>query len=132
MVSSVTSSALSGLSAASKRVQVAANNISNGLTVGKPNSTDPSEQAYKAQEVQQSTGEFGGVQTRVIERDPATQTAYNPNSPLADSSGLVETPNVDLGEEMVNMITAESSYKANAAVLRTNEDLEREVLDIVS
>lgn len=132
MVSSVTSSALAGLTAASKRVETASNNISNMLTVGKPGSVDPSEQAYQAKDVQQSTGEFGGVQARVVNRDPATQTAFNPKSPLSDSNGLVETPNVDLGEELVTMITAENSYKASAAVLRTAEELEREVLDIVT
>lgn len=132
MVNSVVSSALSGLSAASKRVQTAANNISNARSVGKPDSQDPAEQAYKAQEVRQSTGAFGGVQARVVERDPATQSAFSPRSSLADENGLVDTPNVDLGEELVNLITAESSYKANAAVLRTAQDIDREVLDIVT
>lgn len=132
MVSPVASSALAGLNAASKRVQAASNNISNVLTVGKVNATNPSEQAFHAQDVQQTSGASGGVQARIVERDPPTQTAFNPTSPLADSNGLVDTPNVDLGEELVNLITAESSYKANLAVLRTDEELEREVLDIVT
>ena len=72
------------------------------------------------------------MQARVVDRDPPTQTAFDPTSPLADSNGLVDTPNVDLGEELVNLITAESSYKANIAVLRTEEELERETIDIVS
>ena len=55
MVNQVISSAISGLNAAGQRVNVAASNIANANVIGKNASKLPSEQAYQAKDIQQTT-----------------------------------------------------------------------------
>ena len=127
-----TSSALSGLRAAEARVGVASNNIANQQSVGRVDATDPSEQAFQAQEVVQSTQSTGGTQAQLISRSPGSLLAFDPNSPLANNEGLVDTPNVDLGQEFTNLIQAENSYGASLEVLQVQDEIAEETLDILS
>ena len=125
------STSISGLMSASKKVAVAASNIVNADGVG---STDPknANQAYSAQVTQDTTTAGGGVKTVSLNRTPAFVPSYQPDSPFADGQGLVNAPNVNLDEELINTKTAENAYKANAQVLRTGlemQDTLREALD---
>ena len=104
MIDSLLNTAISGLKTASKRAEVAADNIVNVNTDG-----------FSADTVQQtsivtnSTPAGGsGVQAQIIAG----------NQP------------VDLASEIVNLIQAEVAYKASAATLRTAEDLADELVDI--
>lgn len=106
-------SALSGLSAAEKRLQAAAQNIANQLS-----------ENYKAQKIEQTAIESGGVKVEAVEKDPATITTV-------DSEGNpVELPNVSLEEEVVQQIVATYTYKANLRVLQTAQDLQEALLNI--
>ncbi len=124
--------AASGLAAASRAFQNSANNVANAGTVGRVGATDPSEQAFQPQDIQQVTTPGGGVGTVAVTRDPATQTVFAPGSPLANDRGLVDAPNVDLGEELVSQIAAEAAFSANAAVIRSVDEQQDELLDILS
>ena len=124
--------AASGLAAASRAFQNSANNVANAGTVGRVGATDPSEQAFQPQDIQQVTTPGGGVGTVSVTRDPATQTVFAPGSPLANDRGLVDAPNVDLGEELVSQIAAEAAFSANAAVIRSVDEQQDELLDILS
>ena len=44
----------------------------------------------------------------------------------------MEAPNVDLGEELVTQIAAEAAFSANAAVIRSVDEQQDELLDILS
>ena len=132
MVNQVISSAISGLNAAGQRLNVAASNIANANVIGKNASKLPSEQAYQAKDIQQTTDINGAVKTNIINRTPSTLVAYDPKSPLRNEAGLIDIPNVDIGEELVNLITAESNYKANAKIISTQTDLDKELIDIIS
>ncbi|NBX66346.1 MAG: flagellar biosynthesis protein FlgC [Proteobacteria bacterium] len=132
MVSPVTI-ALSGLNATSTRVAASASNIANAHTVGAREGTEGPD-AYTPVDVVQvsigaETGELQGTQAEVVERDPATTPAYQPDSPYADSQGLVEAPNVDYGAELINARTAALAYKANLAVIKVADEMERDLLD---
>ena len=48
---------------------------------------------------------------------------YDPKHPLADQSGHVTMPNVNVVEEMVNMISASRSYQTNAEMMNTAKGL---------
>lgn len=43
--------------------------------------------------------------------------AYEPNNPLHDIKGQVRVANVDLGSQMVDLITAQEDYQANASAI---------------
>lgn len=124
------SSAVSGLNAASLRIQTAGNNIANARSVGRPDATERSERAFQAQEVVQSSLETGGTTAEVVTRDPGGQLAFDPSSPLANDEGFVETPNVDFAQEFSTLIQAEASYKASLKVIETVEETERELIDV--
>ena len=124
--------AASGLAAASRAFQNSANNVANAGTVGRVDATDPSEEAFEPQDIQQTTTPGGGVATVTVPRDPATQTVFAPDSPLANDQGLVEAPNVDLGEELVTQISAEAAFRANAAVIRSVDEQQDDLLDIIT
>ncbi len=80
----------------------------------------------------QTANETGGTTSQVIPKKPGMVNAYAPDSPFANSEGLVGTPNVDLAEEAVNLKLAEISYKANLSVLKTAQDMTEELLNTVN
>jgi flagellar basal-body rod protein FlgC len=55
---------------------------------------------------------------------------YDPSHPDADPQGYVYLPNVNLVQEMVQMLNANRSYEANAAVIRTAKDMALKALEI--
>ncbi|WP_425407046.1 flagellar basal body rod protein FlgC [Hwanghaeella sp.] len=125
--------AVSGLNAATRRLDASANNIANAGTVGRVGAqAGDADQAFQAQTVQQTSTTGGGTRAAIVPRNPATQTVFAPDSPLANGQGLVEAPNVDLGEELVNQISAEAAFKANAAVIRSVDEQQDDLLDILS
>ncbi len=102
----VLSTATSGLRAASLRANNAASNIVNINTPG-----------YTATTVSQGTVRTGGN--------------------IAGGSGInaqiIATElGPDLGEEIIQLIEAETVYRANARVLETASDLSRDTLDIIT
>lgn len=112
-MSSVSATSLSGLYANETRINVAAQNIAN---VDSEN--------YKAQAVQQSTDAAGGVDARVVDKNP-------PSITVSDTEGGTEQrPNVDLAEEVVNAQVATYSAEANLKVLKAQDKLDKYLLNI--
>lgn len=123
---------LSGLIASSSRLQTAANNIANVRTTsrvpasGNTPTADESlarQQAFAPQRTQQTPLPGGGVKARQVPVDPSHVTAYAPDDPNANTEGLVNFPNVSLAEELVQLRIAAQTYKANALVIRTAEEI---------
>ncbi|MFY8062701.1 MAG: flagellar basal body rod protein FlgC, partial [Usitatibacteraceae bacterium] len=48
---------------------------------------------------------------------------YDPKNPLADESGNITMPNVNVIDEMVNMIEASRAYQNNIEVMNTTKSL---------
>ncbi len=125
---------ISGLMSSSKKANVAASNIVNADVTG---STDvkSSNQAYKPQDTLDVSVTGGGVKTVSLDRNPSFIPSYEPNSPFADSEGLVNSPNVNLDEELINLKIAENAYKANITALKAGismQDTLQEALDTKS
>lgn len=114
----------SAMSAQSKRLNVSASNMANADSVAGPDG-----RPYRAKQVvfqvNPSIGtEIGGVQVSdVIESDAPLRLVYDPSNPFADDSGYVRMPNVDVVGEMVNTLSASSSYQANVEVMNTAKTL---------
>lgn len=118
--------ALSGLHAASKKVQAAASNIANMHTAGAPDGGSPA--PYNALTTAQTAQDGGGVRSAIIGKTPGFVPSYDPGSPFANEQGRVDAPNVDLAEEAVTMTQAKAAYKASAAVMRTANEMQDELL----
>ena len=124
---------LSGLMAQSKRLAVSADNIANMRSRG-IDPDGPAEQpgAYRPKQVQDVAVEGGGVRGEVLPVRPPSVETFEPSSPDADAQGLVDRPNVNLAEELVTQIQAQRAYEANAAAIRTQDEVLDSLLDIKS
>ena len=132
------SASLSGLMAQSKRLAVSADNIANMQSRGlrddgaseQPGGAQPG--AYRPKRVEDVTTAGGGVRAEVRSVDPASVKIYAPGRPDADANGVAAVPNVNLAEELVTQIRAQRAYEANAAAIRTQDEVADSLLDILS
>lgn len=64
------------------------------------------------------------------ETDTPFRKVYDPTHPDADQEGYVSYPNVNIVEEMINMISANRAYEANAQVIEASKSMALRALDI--
>ena len=57
---------------------------------------------------------------------------HDPKNPMADDTGYVTLPNVNVAEEMVNMLSASRSYQTNLEVMNTAKSLMLKTLSLGS
>jgi flagellar basal-body rod protein FlgC len=136
-MSNISTIALSGMNAASRRLDVSASNVANVTTTGAlPNAdgTVPAGEprAYDPLEVLQTASAGGGVQTSVAMARPSTMAASDPQAPFANQDGLVAAPNVDLAQELVGQMLASYTFSANATVLKADDRMTETLLDITA
>ena len=137
MIPGIDSSA-SALGAERIRLDVIAGNLANAQ-----NTSDASGQVYRRKMVVFSTklndalgaaeGSNAGSQVQVakIVDDPTPlPKIYMPGNPKADAQGMVQMPNVNPLDEMVDMMTASRSYQANLQVIQTGRSMFEQSLKI--
>ena len=120
------SSAQSALSALSTSLAVTANNVANGNTDG-----------FKSRDVRLATGPDGqGVRVGDLVADdsaggyrPAAVSAQNAAGVYEPTVAMVETSNVDLARQAASMVETARTVEANAAVIRTQDDMLGTLLD---
>jgi len=132
---SVLSIALSGMTAATRRLEVSARNIANASSSGPlPDASDEVKAkfpaAYVAQRVDQVEAPGGGTLANVGFDSPGTVPTFDPGAPYANDKGQVAAPAVDLANEAVQQVLARESFAANVAVVRTYERMMKSLLDI--
>ncbi|MFF5993309.1 flagellar basal body rod protein FlgC [Lysinibacillus sp. KU-BSD001] len=73
-----------------------------------------------------------GVRIKEIKEDTETpfKLTYDPTHPDADEAGYVQTSNVDLLSEMVDLISASRSYEANVTMFNANKAMLTKALEI--
>jgi flagellar basal-body rod protein FlgC len=126
--------AVSGLKVANLRLQVAASNIANSLSIGPLPDAANAENfpaAYSALRVNQTDAVGGGTSATVTTTTPATVSSYEPTAPFADDNGMVAGPNVDLADELVQLLVARYTFAANAQVIRADAQMSASLLNII-
>jgi len=115
----------SALSAQSQRLNVVASNLANADSAVSANGTP-----YRAKQVVFSAVPLAremqgmGVQVARVMDDPSpARMVYDPKHPMADASGYVTMPNVNVVEEMTNMISASHAYQTNLDMMNTAKNL---------
>lgn len=125
--------ALSGLAAQGTRLSAAASNIANVLTTGRvPDANSPASTVYKPLIVSLTSIQAGGVRAQIYEDPQEFTTVFNPSDPNANSEGLIATPNIDLARELVSLIETKAAFKANLSVIKTQEDMQDSLLNIIT
>lgn len=123
--------AMSGLQSMKRTVMNHASNIANVTNVG--STKEGEKQPYAPVDtVSISNPDGQGVRTETVLRDPAQILIYDESSPFSNEEGVVAAPNVDLANELVGMKSASTLYKANAAVIRTQQEMDDEIMDILT
>jgi len=126
----------SALEAERTRLDVIAGNLANAQ-----NTSDASGQVYRRKMVVFESrlndaiegGANAGSQVQVarVMDDPSPlPKVYMPGNPKADAKGMVQMPNVDPLNEMVDMMTASRSYQANLQVVSTGRSMFEQSLKI--
>jgi len=128
--------AASGMSAQRLRVQLIAANVANSETTrtaeGGP--YRKKEAAFQVLPLGQSADgmPFTGVSVReVIKSQDPFVAKFEPNHPDAGPDGIVQYPNVNPVEEMVNLTEASRSYEANVAVVRAVRTMALSAVDLL-
>ena len=115
--------AASGLSAQRLRVQLIAANVANSETTRTPEGGPfrRKDAVFQVQPMGSTTDGTPLTGVRVAEVQTSQEpfpTRYEPGHPDADAAGVVQYPNVNPVEEMVNLTEASRSFDANVAVIR--------------
>ena len=138
--------AASGLTAERLRMDVISNNIANANTtrtdrggayhrrfvVFEPRTREPKtfEQTLsRAIGLTNKTGE-GVRAVSIMEDTTQGPLVYDPGHPDANADGYVEKPNVNIVQEMIDMITAQRAYEANATSINAAKAMATKALDI--
>ncbi len=126
-----------GLAVERVRVNLASSNLANAESTrgpdGKPyKRLDP---VLEAVPFEQSLGqlepELSGVRIAEIAKDDGPgKRVFSPSHPDADADGFVTLPNVNPIHEVVNLLSAQRAYDANATAVDTLKTMAARALDI--
>lgn len=124
----------SALSAERLRMDAISSNIANSHTTL---DADGNYNPYKRKVVEfqtvlnQQTGLSAGVTVNQISEAPEDlRKVYEPSNANADESGYVEYPNISIETEMVDLVTAETAYKANIKAIQVFKTMFNSALEI--
>jgi flagellar basal-body rod protein FlgC len=108
----------SGLMVNRKWMDAVSDNMSNLNTVNPYDDEPFRERLIVAQAVDYGSG-TGGVRVARAEfgGDPNGRVVYEPDHPLANEEGYVRYPDIDMGDQMVQLLMAQRGYQANLAVV---------------
>lgn len=67
---------------------------------------------------------------KVVEDDKPFKEVYDPSHPDADERGIVQFPNVDTAEQMVDILSARRGYDANVTAIDAVKSMALKALDI--
>lgn len=66
----------------------------------------------------------------IVESQAPLQMKYEPDHPMADESGYVAYPNVNVVEEMANMMSASRSFQMNVQMLTSVKSMAERLLSM--
>jgi flagellar basal-body rod protein FlgC len=136
---------MSGMRAASARLEVSADNLVNQQTRGavpaneagpalKPAST-PVPKVYRpmrANLYSLTTQQGGGVGVQYQQVTPGYFEVHDPAAPQANGKGMVAAPAVDTGAELIEQIQAAVHYRTSLKALQAAQDMSDAALDILT
>ena len=87
--------------------------------------------AFQARYLTAEPTQGGGVHiSGVVFGNAEGKVVNDPTHPLADANGNVRYPDIDLGEQMVNLMIAQRGYQANLSVVDRVKDAYEQALQL--
>ena len=125
--------AVSGFNAATQRLNVSASNIANTFSTQTTQNGTTTNTPYVPLQLEQSTQvPAGGVTTHTAPITPPSIQVYDPNNVAANSNGLTNYPNVDQAQQLVQAQISRYDAQGNISVIKVQDRLFQQVLNIVS
>lgn len=119
-------SARSGLGVYRRWLDAVGDNIANMNDVRRTQDA-----AFQARYLTVEPIEGGGARVSGVALGNAEgKVVHEPNHPLADAQGNVRYPDIDLGEQMVNLMVAQRGYQANLSVVDRVKDAYQQALQL--
>ena len=113
-----------------KWMDAISDNIANVNTASAPGDPAFRERFIEAQAVNYGS-EPGGVRVAAARfGDDEGRLVYQPDHPLADDNGYVRFPDIDLGDQMVQMIMAQRAYQANLSTVQRATEAYQQALQL--
>jgi len=149
MVDSVSAASYATSAIAAADVQIAAvtDSIANQIDTSQPSApfgssavaapvtgTQPSNAASQVFQALQSSSSSDNSTSVApsVSRSGAYDISYQPDSPSADSQGLVERPNVNPVQQTVEQLTAANTFAANVQSLQNSTQINHRILDLTT
>ena len=136
----IMTSASSGMSAQSIRLNTIASNLANSDSVGGTEESTYhtkfpifSEVTQRIPGMSDDEQPVGGVKvTDIQQSQKPLEKRYQPEHPLADKNGFVYLTDVNPIEQMTNMISASKEYQANVEVMSTAKNLILQSMNVLN
>ncbi len=120
----------SGLAAERTRVNLASSNLANAESTRGPDG-QPYHRKDPVFEATTFEGQLEGVRVAEIREDQSPgKKVYSPGHPDADANGFVTFPDVNPIHEIVNLMSAQKAYDANATAVETLKGMATRAMDI--
>jgi flagellar basal-body rod protein FlgC len=131
--------ALSGATAATKRIDATASNLANQRTTGRlpdangavsADSRAPYTPLTTSQsDLRTADGKGAGTQAALKPLSQPFVQEYDPSSSDANAEGMVGAPNVDTAQQIGQQILGSRAYSANLSMARTSSDMMKNLLN---
>jgi flagellar basal-body rod protein FlgC len=123
----------SGMAAERSRVNISSSNLANAETTrtaegGPYRRLDP---VFEPETLDADAGAVGVHVVEIKRGDAEGRTVYAPGHPDADANGFVRFPDVNPVNEVVNLLSAQRGYEANASAVDTVKAMAQRALDIM-
>ncbi len=122
-----------GMRAQGQRLRVISENIANAESL--PQSPNDTPYRRKVVTFKNELDRSIGLETvRVDKVKPDSSNfgkKYDPAHPGADTDGYVQTPNVKMLVEMMDMREAQRSYEANISVIKASKSMLSQTIDVL-
>ena len=122
---------LSGLNAVSIRLANSANKTANQFSTLSNVNGETLKEPFKPLDVN-NVSLNPGVKTVLRPTEPASIPVYDPNNSAADAEGITQYPNVSSEEEVVAQLSSKNEFKANLNVIKTQDKMLGNLLDILA
>jgi len=133
-IESIFGIATSALDAQSQRITLIAQNLANANSVDSADGGPYQRRipVFEAQAVgEENTAGLGVKMAAVLHDQTPARQVYDPASPFADASGMVNESSVNPIYEMVDMMQASRSYQANLSMVETARTAALKTIDLL-
>ena len=124
-MSTVDAIALSGIAAATLKLNASASNLANA------NDTSAlGAKGYQPTQVDNSALPGGGVLAQAVTLKPGTMVIYDPTASAANALGFAQVPEIDPIAEVSNTLAAGRAFAFSVKVMKAADDEEKTLLDL--